>query len=510
MSELKIEICHSLQITYDMYTTILLLSIWEVYGRIINKWIAENENIGQKIIEEEEKRTIEEQELLIQAEKIYNKYFNISEETQPKISDKPKRPKTLAPIIENFYIYNGLCKPQFYEAITPLSTLIQKVNTKQKIDPFRNEEVANLLSDLTYSKNKKLSEMAVSLLYLHFNQLDYLTSKFANITILPTKEDLTVFNTILNLKQKFEILTGYDKLMKDPTILEQISRILSNNSEDESNVQIQKLGLIQISHGKSMKNEEERNVLNTMTNKDIQGFLRQSQVHITILQFLHKQDLLMLGRIPAQNDIIINSLQFLYFFIKNNKINAKELMREKYIQLLCGIFDYPIFQEIAFKTLTELIILNHEANLILEESFIYNVITITFNTQDALTFCEYIKFLQFLVVGESGMIESRQHYVLSALTEVFNIFEWVHQRDYIWEENIEHDETEQDITTGHLDDQLPRKEINRAALSGEQLKHVEFIQLLALCATGKMTMTKKKYLKRISPQVKYLYISFRD
>ena len=553
MAKIKLEICTLLQKIYEIYFGRTVLGVWAVYSDLIHNWIMRNKMQNTLFTKEnipEFHHSILESNLQVQNRRFQTTPSRISPEMLEK--EELVMMKKYGPIQES----------QIEEAEKCIGELARRYlggelseKALGNLEELEKDSIIYVLMDMILNKQKKLCVEGMNLTHMHFNQLHYVLRKIKNMLILNNEEDLETYEHMVQLHHSFQLLVGSEMLPKDQLVLKQIIQIFKLPHGNLTSLP----GLTELcytclwghkcqicnrwyrSTAPQLKQRTPQNELlfrllsntcsqyhqvsgnNTKakyTCLDIvpknQELLRNIKVHISILQFLQRkyQDRYLNSELQTQ--VFLKCLDFIYYFIKNNELNASSITKTKYIQMLCRFALNPIFTKKVLRILIEQIRNNLSANRMITQEII-NYIIKEASKRECTLFCEYIKFLKILTQSNNKILKERQRQIIRGIHKYFPI-------EYLilsGSEGAKYDEELPDVLLGlHkiVVNNIREPNYLRKDFLGfpdeEQktsncllYKHLEFVNLLAACAKEENMITVTFCGKYISIEVlKYIYI----
>ena len=416
MAKVKFQICRSFQIINSMYHRSTLMGLWGTYCDIMHKWLTKNRVLtnregGNEISKNLIITVVQAKRLLrkfslkeIQRRSSRKSLTNgdqiINKDVLRNINNLNKGETVEELNVDiNEYRYKPLTTEQWDQASKPISDFINyyfeesspgHYFTHKTGSDTEENELLGILSDMIYNKNEKLNIIALDLIYQQFNHFKYLLSKLENNLILFGEKELETYKYIIKIKKIFKILGGSAKLTKNKIVLQEIIELFK-----APNNQLSKPGLIELCYSQiwgckceecnrwfSSYNPDLRNItdMNDDESKHLaincpctftkhkyrtsslilrnQELLRITKVHIIIYKFLKRN-------IPdncfgqKQITVLENCFEFLYYFIKNNECNRKELTNKKWTRTLLRCYKFRRFTKKAVrKFILRTIVLN--------------------------------------------------------------------------------------------------------------------------------------------------------
>ena len=534
LAKVKIEICSLLKTIYSINHNEGLNTLWSYYREITKEWVLQNKYKGENGPLGQGRNLEDTKELTIQEKRA--KY----RQDTPEIRDEHQARTTK---------YIRITEEQMEEVPKTHNILMDRLMFNNEYKLLDKDEIVDIYADMILNKSHKLKILACNLLYLHLNQFAYILGNIRRIFFVTGQKEKETYAHIVELENLFKIRVG-NKLTTQEDILKQILNIFIV-PEYEPNMP----GLIEICYtkysdykcktslrwkkDKMLRNQkimeaEEENV--QLTSFDIvatnQELLRNSKVHITILNFLEKNALIV--KTDLQNQVIDYCFDFLYYFIKNHEENTKSLTTDQWIEMLFALLENKRFIKKVIRILTELIRSNYQANILVKDEYIKKIINKA-KDYDSELFCDYLKLLQVLTESENGVMKEKQKIIIQTIDKVFKsilpklLFNsiviqskrlTISDEIYSERKNAELESAENLIKClqeQHLEVERIGRERNELLIDYEGFpdrtqmnyqcplfKHLQFINLVGLCVKGKHLAIEKISLNFIPLSVCFI------
>ena len=358
------------------------------------------------------------------------------------------------------------CMPLVAKFVKQYTSGAYDLKALGNVKKLEEDSLVEYLVDMLYYKNSKLTVESMNMLYRHFNQFATLHSAFKNCLLLHEQEEEETFRHIKRIKHRFWLIVDSLQLTEDESQLTDLLECFRTSKE-----QVTAPALIGLCYGhfwgfkctmcgrwfraknesKTDTAEKVRELSENLANgcirrhvkvygeeeteskvpqfkpigKDIvaknQELMRKAKVHKTVLKFIRQKCYKISGAMRAKYKR--NSLQllcfkycyeFLYYFILNHESNVMELTTKQNLNMFCWHLNYEELKADSLRLLHEIVSDNDQANNMLQEQIIKDLIT-TVRTESELLRVEIIRFLKDVAESDLGPKRNRQQLIIGSI-----------------------------------------------------------------------------------------------